>query len=475
MKHEAGAHAIRIAIVEDYAEAAQTMARYLRKTPDCSARIFPRSSEFLRALEPDQFDIVITDLRMPEADGLAVLKHVRKVSPDTDVVIVSGHAEKQDAIAALKHGAYDFLEKPVVQAELVATIQRTIRYRALERERNDLARQVKTLSRRETERWGIETLIGRSKAMRRVIRDIRSLQKAYATPVFICGESGTGKELVARAIHYGGVRGKGMFVPVNCAAIPPELAESALFGHCKGAFTGAATDSKGAFEHADKGTLFLDEIGDMPLPVQAKLLRVLEDGIVVPVGAVNKGRKVDVRVLSATNADIAAKIRNRTFRADLYYRLTGFRIQLPVLRARREDIPDLTDHFCRLLAKEMGRPIPTIAPAAMARLQDHAYPGNARELKNLLERAMLESDSDEIHEGHLHFLETPDEPHEETAGHSEPNRPLTEATLPLNMARAEEAVIRNAMAQADGNISAAARLLGMTRSKLYRKLERMKP
>ena len=287
-----------------------------------------------------------------------------------------------------------------------------------------------------------------------------------ATGVLITGESGTGKELIARAIHFGGARKEAPFVPVNCHAMPAELVESMLFGHVRGAFTGAVADRAGYFEAADGGTLFLDEIGDMPPELQGKLLRVLEDGEVWRVGA-RAGKRVDVRVLAATNANLQRKIQDGAFRQDLYFRLARFTVTAPPLRERREDIPLLARHFLKLFAAEMGREAPALSPEAAERLGGYDYPGNVRELKNLIERALIESGGTEIRPRHLHFVSG-----DKTEAVSTSAGTSGMPDLPMDLGeaarRAEMWVVQRAMDKAGGNLSEAARLLGTSRNKVYR-------
>ena len=278
--------------------------------------------------------------------------------------------------------------------------------RALEKEiaaRKKLKNQLSLLSEREAEQWGLEGFIGESPTFKRILDDIRLMQENTATSVIISGESGTGKELVARAIHFGSERGKGPFIPVNCASMPAELAESLLFGHVKGAFTGAQSDRGGFFEMAHDGTLFLDELGEMPPELQSKLLRVLENGQVWRVGA-REGRQVDVRVLGATNIDLEQQVQSGAFRTDLYFRLARFTVAVPPLRDRPEDIPLLALHFVRLFSSEMGREPQELSPPALELLQSHGYPGNVRELRNIVERALIESRGAEVEPQHLRFI-----------------------------------------------------------------------
>lgn len=330
--------------------------------------------------------------------------------------------------------------------------------------------------------------------MRRILEDIRRLHAFPQTSVLITGPSGTGKELVARALHFESARARAPFVPVNCSAIPSELAESTFFGHVRGSFTGATADRKGCFELAHGGTLFLDEIGDMPMALQVKLLRVLEEGFVTPVGA-TQPRRVDARIIAATNADLETRIAAGTFRQDLYFRIARFTLATPPLRDRREDIRQLAQHFLGLLAAEFGIRAPSLLPESLAALQAHDYPGNVRELRNLIERALIRSGGQPIEPGHLGLVppaapaaavtlppglhETP--PSRETipapaqahGSHHETSldeRSALVRTLPLNLAEAEDLLIQRALNESHGNIADAARRLGVHRSRIYRKL-----
>jgi DNA-binding NtrC family response regulator len=314
-------------------------------------------------------------------------------------------------------------------------------------------------------------LVGQSPTLEKIFKDIRLMQENATTSVLINGESGTGKELIARAIHFGGPRREGPFVPVNCAALPADLAESLLFGHVKGAFSGADADRPGYFETAHGGTLFLDEVGDMPLALQAVLLRVLEDGQVWRVGD-NRSKAVDVRVLAATNINLRQKIERGAFRQDLYYRLARFAVTAPALRERKEDIPLLARHFLQMFAVEMGKEVPELSLVASEQLAQYGFPGNVRELKNIMERALIESGSGDIYPRHLHFVEQGG-----AAGGIETSTGVG-ISLPLDLdqavQRAELWVVEQIMSQCDGNISKVARILGTSRNRLYRILEAKK-
>ena len=451
---------ISIMIVDDEPSIRRAVSYYLQRM-GYDVRAYDSGPECLDAFEDQPADIVITDLRMPQTDGLDVLRRVKDIAPSTEVIIVTAYADKKAAIEALRAGAYNFFEKPIILDELGEAIRRTAHYQTILRERDHLAEQLSIVSNREAERWGIEGFVGKSKTIRHLLRDIRRLQQTDATNVLITGESGTGKELIARAIHFGSARARGPFIPVNCSAIPGELAESAFFGHAQGAFTGAAANREGYFVLADGGTLFLDEIGDMPPQVQVKLLRVLEDGVVMPVGT-GWSKQVDVRILAATNADMRTRIAEGTFRQDLYYRLARFTVEIPSLREHDEDIPLLAYHFVKMFATEMGLNPPPLSPEVIDALKSHNFPGNVRELKNIIERGLIESGGAEIQPRHLHF--------------PEPIRMSSVPTafdLPLNIEQAEASLIKRALAQAGGNMAAAARLLGINRTKLYRKLAQL--
>jgi len=419
-------------------------------------------------LKDDAFDIVITDIRMPQMDGISLLNKVRQRAPETQVIVVSAQADKKDAIEALKHGAYDFFEKPVGEAELVATIKRTLGYKRVLRERDEFAQKLSLLSQKEAKKWGIQAFVGNSPPLKTIMQKIRLLQKSCRTNVLVLGESGTGKELVARAIHFGSERADGPFVAVNCSAIPADLAESILFGHTRGSFTGATSDRKGQFELADGGTLFLDEIGDMPLLVQTKLLRVLEDGIVIPVGKAS-GRGVNVRVVSATNTDIQERIASGRFRSDLYHRLAGYEITLPPLRERKEDLPLLVQHFMSLLSDEMGIGRPEINQGFIEALENHPFHGNVRELKNVLERAMIDAAGQNLAVEHLQLTAVAMSELPAVSGHEIPRGlARTAEAVSFELKDAERAHVRGVVDHAEGNIAEAARLLGISRARIYR-------
>jgi DNA-binding NtrC family response regulator len=446
----------------------------------------------LKAATKARPDLILLDVLMPGIDGIETCRRLKR-SPTTaliPVIFITANDEKTSLVAGFQAGGVDFIAKPFQIDEVLARVAthcnlarltRELRQRSEELERAN-ARLRAEITRRESaeaalrladeklsllsdteiERWGSAGFVGRSAAFRALLQAVRRVQ-GFRTNVLLTGESGTGKELVARAIHFGGPLARGPFVAVNCSALPPDQAESFLFGHVRGAFTGATTDRKGCFESAHEGTLFLDEIGDMPGPLQTKLLRVLEDGRVQAVGAAH-GRQVTVRVVAATNADLPAKVAQGHFRQDLYYRLMHFHVPVPTLRERLEDVPALAAHFVKLLSAELKRKPPTIHPSAIERLVSHQYPGNIRELKNTIERALIYATGDQLRADHVIFA-----PQAELKGaQGEKFSPDALAALPLNLAEVERLAIRRALAAANGNISAAARLLGVHRSKLHR-------
>jgi len=341
----------------------------------------------LLALESDDFDLVISDIQMPGKSGLDLLKAIREANPDTLVVMITAFATTETAIAAMKEGAYDYLTKPFKVDEIKLVVQKALEKKTLSTENARLRSELRS-ERRERQ------LVGTSGPMQQVYEMIGRIATTK-TNVLIVGESGTGKELVARAIHNESDRGEAPFVALNCAAIPENLLESELFGHVKGAFTGAVGNKPGLFETADGGTLFLDEVGELPLPLQVKLLRALQERTIRRVGG-NSDRRVDVRIVAATNRRLEDEVAAGRFREDLYYRLNVIQLALPPLRERLEDLPLLVHHFIEKFARELGKPVRGISEEAMARLRAHAWPGNVRELENGIERAVALSRSEWI-------------------------------------------------------------------------------
>jgi DNA-binding NtrC family response regulator len=434
-------------------------------------------------------DLILLDIMMPELDGFETCRRLKEneATRDIPVIFITARNEMESVVAGFRAGGLDYVVKPFQADEVLSRVKTHLRLSRLTREllekNHALEAEITRRERAETElrqaddklaafsdleaaRGNISGLIGNSAQLRKIIEEIRKLHLFANTSVLITGESGTGKELVARAIHFGSTRAKGTFVPVNCVAIPSELAESILFGHVKGAFTGATADRKGCFELADGGTLFLDEIGDMPLGLQVKLLRVLEDGCVMPVGA-SEPRQVDVRVIAATNADLDARIAAGTFRSDLYFRLARYTVATPPLRERLEDVPLLAAHYLKVFAAEMGQQPPGLSREVTAALKAYTYPGNIRELKNIIERALIQSGGETILPEHLHLQRSGAA--QPVAIHQATKKDFA-AALPLNLAEAEDVLIQRALDETGGNIAEAARLLGVHRTRIYRKL-----
>jgi len=400
------------------------------------------------------FDVIVLDIWLPGMDGLVTLTRLRERQVDAQVVIISGHGNIESAVRAIKMGAFDFVEKPLSLEKTVLVIRNAIRQRHLEAENRDLRARV---DRRLT-------MVGDSYAMTQLREQV-----AMAAPtngrVLVFGENGTGKELVARSVHGLSKRHTGPFIEVNCAAIPEELIESELFGHVRGAFTGAVTDRRGKFEAADGGTIFLDEIGDMSLKTQAKVLRVLQEQVVEPVGSTQR-IQVDVRVIAATNKDLPVAIKAGQFREDLYFRLNVIPIFVPPLRARQVDISLLAEYFMTGFAQEYGRRPKAFEEGALALLQRYSWPGNVRELRNLIERLVIMVPGDHITTADLAFLgRDPSETAEATPAE-------VDSVLPLHEARDrfEREYILRALAQQNGNMSRTAEVLGVERSNLYRKM-----
>jgi len=441
----------RILIVEDDRPQADAMAEALQRVGHtCVVVTDPRRA--LESLDADDFDIVVTDLVMQGVDGMEVLGHAKRIDPGAEVLMVTGHGTIETAVQAIRQGASDYITKPLNLGELRDRVAKALEHRRLVRRTEQLSAQL-------DERFGFEGIVGHSAAMQRVIQTCQQVAPTDAT-VLIEGESGTGKELVAKALHTNSRRKGKNFVALNCAALSEGILESELFGHEKGAFTGAVMRRKGRFEHADGGTLFLDEVGDMPASTQIKLLRVLEDGEIVRVGS-NEPRKVDVRLLSATNQDLDELVKRGKFREDLYFRLRVVRIALPALRERREDIPLLTEHYIRRIAREHGKNVTGITPEAQRALAAYDWPGNIRELTNTLETMILLAPRET-----LQVEDIPPEIH--PSGRKEQADGFTPG---MSLADAERIVIARTLEMTGGNRQQAARMLGIGERTLYRKIK----
>ena len=417
--------------------------------------------ELIAALHREPADLILLDLRLPDGDGMDVLEQVKAIDPTVPVIMMTAYGEVETAVAAVRAGAYHFLEKPIVLTELVLLIEKALESRQL---RSEVDRF------RDGCRWQFAdvTLVGRSAALRR-IADLITRVAAKGTPVnvLVSGESGTGKGVIARAIHARGPRRSQPFVSVNCTSVPEHLVESELFGHEAGAYTDAKDVKRGLFEIADKGTVFLDEIGDMPKAMQSKLLHVLETHEFRRVGGV-RSLEVDVHVITATNRVLEESVANGEFREDLFYRLNVINIRIPPLRERPEDIAPLAAHFVDELCRELGLPQREIAPDSLAALERYSWPGNVRELRNVLERILLLEDGDTIRQAHLP-AEIGGQGATAAANHA-PTFVLPASGVDLEALERE--FLCQALERTAGNKTSAARLLGLSRDTMRYRLEK---
>ena len=435
----------RILVVDDSATTREVLLRHLT---GASYEVVVASAvdEALDALARDAFDLVVTDIRMPRVSGLDLVRHVRENLRDTEVTVITGYPSVDGAVAAMKRGAADYLTKPFTRDELLGAVERALaRVHARREEREPPPANPRH-----------HGIVGESPAVQRVLRQVARAATVPAT-VLLTGESGTGKELVARGIHYSGPRASAPFVPINCGGIPEDLFESALFGHVRGAFTGAAAARAGFFVTSDKGTLFLDEIAETSLSVQVKLLRVLQDKEVWMVGS-NRPQRVDVRVIAATNKDLPRLVARGAFRQDLYYRLHVIGIEVPPLRERDGDIGRLARHFCGQFARELGREPLRFTEDAVAAMIRYEWPGNVRERENLVQRLTVMFDGPEVRAADL----PPAMRFAATAAPGPTNRTLAEVEL---------AHIRRVLASVDGNKTRAADILGIDRKTLRARLQ----
>ena len=380
-----------ILIVEDEETLRESIKRIFTKegfvvdAADCAEK-------GLTLLETNIFDVIISDIILPGMDGIEMLVKVREQIPDQIFIIVTAYASLDTSVKALRAGAYDYIMKPIIHEEIKQIVRNALVQKSLQAEN--------TLLKREIGRsYDFSSIIGESASLKGILDEVRKIADTKSN-VLLLGETGTGKELFARVIHHNSTRREMPFVPINCSAIPENLLETELFGHVRGAFTGAIATKKGILEEAEGGTVFLDEIGDMSLSLQAKLLRVIEDQVIRPVGS-TKGTKVDIRFITATNKDLKAAVRESTFREDLYYRINVISLQIPPLRERKEDIGALVRHYLGKYAHEMGKPVKDVSWEAVDMMMNYGWAGNVRELQNVIERAILISGGDLIKPEHL--------------------------------------------------------------------------
>ena len=451
---------IKILVVDDELRVRDEIAEFLLEN---KYQVFKAGlpSEAFEILKKNDIDLVILDIKLPEMDGLSALKIIKETYPNIEVIMISGHGDMGSVIEAMRKDAADFFPKPFRLLDINLAIQRTTRYINLNIKYQELEKNYSLISKEIQKNIGHQ-LIGKSKAMKHVISMMTKVANVENTTVLITGESGTGKELVARGIHYLSSRNKQFFHSVNCSAIPETLFESEFFGHKKGSFTGAIENKPGWFEIANKGTLFLDEIGDMPLSQQAKLLRVLEERKVSRVGSHDK-IDVNVRVITASNQELKNMSQEKEFRLDLYHRIGSFIIDLPPLRERQEDIPLLIDYFIKYYTESLKKSIHKIDPAINKELSNYAFPGNIRELRNMVERALILSENgflklDDFQLGSTEILDS--------------NVATGTAIDTWDLELSERSLIKRALEQSNNNKSKAAELLNISWQSLDRRMKK---
>lgn len=447
--------AAKILVVDDEPGMRRSLAILLRREGYAVTEA-PGGEEAADHLGRDVFDLVIADLRMEAISGLDLLRLVKQMSPDTEAILMTAFGTVESAVEAMKLGAFDFIAKPFQADEILLRVRNALEKRRLKEEIHRLRAEVKSA-------FGFEGIVGVSEGIRRVLSVLPRVAQTDST-VLLTGESGTGKELIARAVHAASRRAQGPFVSVSCAAFPEQLLENELFGHVKGAFTGALAARKGLFEEANGGTFFLDEIGEAPPPIQAKLLRVLEERTIRRLGD-NRSLPVDVRVIAATNRDLPTAVREKSFREDLFYRLNVIRIHLPPLRERREDIPLLARHFLALHCQRFQRRLDGFSPTVLESLNAYDYPGNIRELSNVIEQAVA------LAVGPL--IEAHDLPerllHRETEVSAPAAAPETPARL-KSLADVERDLILERIRVRGGRLNLVAKDLGISRTTLWRRM-----
>jgi two-component system response regulator AtoC len=410
----------------------------------------------LSILESKAFDLILCDVRMPRMDGLSFLKQITEQGLNSTTIVMSAYGTIDTAVEAMKLGAVDYISKPFKADEIFLKL-------AQFEEKGRLREENLRLRDAVQETFSFQNMVAKSQAMRAIFETIRKIAD-YKTTVLITGESGTGKELIARAIHYNGIRKDKPMVAVNCGGLPENLLESELFGYAKGAFTDAGRDKKGIFQEATGGTFFLDEIGELPLSLQVKLLRVLQDEMVRPLGSA-EAIKVDVRIIAATAANLAEAVQEGTFRDDLFYRINVLHIEVPPLRDRKEDIPLLVNHFMEKFDKHLKKEITEIQPEALRALMAYPWPGNVRELENVIERTMVLTER-----SHIHVSELPDKIRGPQAS-IVPPWPSQETSLKANTMVLEKALIERALRETDNNRTRAAKLLGISHPTLLSKMK----
>jgi len=455
INEELGVSVARILVVDDEMIVCESLKRILEEE-GYEAEDALSGKEAFEKMKANPFDIVITDLKMPGIDGMEVLRTFRKEYPDSIIIMITGFSTVETAVEAMKLGAFDYIPKPFTPDEVAVVVKKAIEKKNLILENIYLRQELQ-------EKYGFQNIVGRSKKMQEIYRIIAKVAVTDST-VLVYGQSGTGKELIARAIHFNSQRREKQFVPVDCAVLSENLLESELFGHVRGSFTGAVSTKPGLFEVADGGTVFLDEVGNISLSIQAKLLRVLQEREFTPVGG-TKSKKVDIRLIAATNKDLEKMIKEEVFREDLYYRLNIVPIYLPTLKERQEDIPLLAVHFLKKYADEMGKTVKGFTPEAMEKMMRYPWPGNIRELENVIERTMVMIDGEMVSMEHLIL------PGQQEKEISESQIPLTSEELKeikkqmreKAVEEIEKAFVLNALERHQWNVTRAAEDVGMLR------------
>jgi len=443
---------ISVLIIDDDIEMLDMLSKVLQKK-NYIVETMSDAVKALQRIDEVPFDIIISDIQMPRVNGMEILRRAKDISVDTVVIMITAFGSVDSAVEAMKLGAYDYISKPFNIDEILLTLEKAAKQKMLQKEVELLREEVE-------KKYSFGNIIGKSKTMQEIFQLIRRIANTKSN-VLIYGKSGTGKELVAKAIHYNSNRKNQPFVAVNCSAIPENLLESELFGHEKGAFTGAVTSQRGLFEAANGGTILLDEIGDMPPNLQAKLLRVLEDWEIRPIGS-DRTRKVDVRLITATHRDLKQAVKKGIFREDLFYRLNVISIQLPELKDRPEDIPLLANHFLQKYGDEVGKRSMRLHPEAMAQLMRYSWPGNVRELENVIEQAVVLCAEDEI------TLEDLPESIRTTQPQDVVVKELTDRYITLQ--ELEKQYIQKVLEYTNHHQTKTSEILGIDRRTLYRKI-----
>lgn len=452
----------RILVVDDEPSIREFL-QIMLKREKMSVEIAVNGRDALDKLEAESFDLIISDIQMPELSGLELLAKVRENDPTALVMMVTAFGSTESAVDAMKLGAFDYLTKPFKIEDVKVRIKKALENRILVQDNQRMRKEL-------GERYSFSNIVGASLPMQRVFELIKRVAPTGSN-VFISGESGTGKELVAKAIHYNSGLAEGPFISVNCGAIPANLIESEFFGHKKGSFTGAVSDKMGLFQAADGGTLFLDEVGEMPLALQASLLRAIAEGTFIPVGG-TESMSAKVRIISATNRDLEEEVRNKAFREDLYFRLNVISIKVPALRERKEDIPMLVEYFVETFSSKFGKNISSVATETMDLLKAYRWPGNVRELENVVERMMaLESSDSLLPEALPDHVREPLKPRFDTLG-KELVWNAAGVKLDEIVNNIEREFILKAMEQSGGRKKEAAKLLGITMRSMRYRLEK---